>query len=134
MKNNLRAATWIIASLSLLLGFSIGQIQRQYWKIQDLQSELEPDFEDEVYDFEFDYDVDIDVDVEPAIEEHWHQSGENGIIRFEMRNKCDELRAKRDELHALREHWQAAREAQLHQLELEREQERAARQRVIIIR
>ena len=146
MKNNLRAATLIIASLSLLLGLSIGQIHRQYLEIKDLQSQIEPGFEDE--DFNFDFDYDFEFDVEPA-EEYWYRSSEDGIYRFEIKNKCDEWRTKRDELHALQEHWQAEQlrmmrelrrqeeeNARLHLQEMKRheQQEREASSRVIIIR
>lgn len=42
---NVKPAVWIIAALSLLLGLSLGQIDRQYRQIQNLESSfgiLEP--------------------------------------------------------------------------------------------
>ncbi len=100
MKNNVHAATLIIAVLSLLLGLSIGQNHRQYLRIQQLQSWAEPD-----------YSETLDSDFEPM------------EFRMEWHGKCSELNAlqqeleaRRAELRAAREHLRAERENQLREL------------------
>lgn len=92
MKNNLKPTLLLIVALSLLLGLSLGQIQRQHRQIQALQQHSENAELQSFY---------IEI---PA----WKQQYQNAIAQ--------ELEASRAEIEAVKEEMRREREEQLREL------------------